>query len=385
MFIFKTSKNFEGNGFLDFNCSEKLVLINKASSDSSTVELYNKDLQQIDEIVINPAKTIRVIEFSDDYLAFSENNELFKVYKINPALNLNDANTYDLLAVVSNGFIITSYPDNDNKGFIGLLKNKEIAWKQMLVYMPFFIANTNICFGFPHFDENWVVKKDEFSCISLTNGKLLWTKSVSNLGKYSVGKSKATKNGEVDSFLGVNRQLVWACLNNGSLIGLNTETGAVAHQVGAPNTYPEELYMLEETRNQNFFYNHKSIFDDRNGKIIRLWHTGYSGADFDWCFEIDLNTDKLEVLITKVENATGIPFIIGDGPAWSFDDEFVYLCNYRDYKIALFNRKTKKIEWVHQIEVDPTRKSHIVKMEVQGNHWYIMDYSKTLFVFEREM
>ena len=264
-------------------------------------------------------------------------------------------------------------PDITRRGFYDI-KEKKILWESEILNNPILINDSIF--------SNSITKIERFD---FRTGELLWSRPINETGKYFSKPDKKWIEGEVDKFLGIHKELLWVCLGNGLLIGMDVKSGAVIHQVGGPKQYPAELHMMEETRAQNFFYNHYSIFDNENGKIIRLWHAGYSNADFDWNFEVDLNVQEPNLTISNVENTTGQPFII-DGnpcPVWPFDDKYIYVCNYRDYKMALFNRKTKKIEWVHEMEVEPSKRSFIIKMEVYGNRWYILDNSKTLFIYEK--
>ncbi|MBY0349152.1 MAG: hypothetical protein K2W79_12905 [Hydrotalea flava] len=282
-------------------------------------------------------------------------------YQINPSGNL---------------FLISIGEDIFNRQCGGYdIKEKKTLWINGNISNPIVLRG--------HF---FTYINDKIQRFDLNTGILIWTCLIQELGKYYNKIENKWHDGEVYSFLGIYNGFLWVCLNNGLLIGIDISTGSIMQKVGVPNQYPPELHMLDETIQQNFFYNHYSIFDEKNGKIIRLWHAGYSNESFNWIFETDLNTNKPELTISKVKNTTGIPFVIDGNPCpiWPFDDEFIYVCNYRDYKIALFNRKTKQIEWVHEIEVEPPKRSFIIKMEVQGNRWYILDNSKTLYVYERE-
>lgn len=256
---------------------------------------------------------------------------------------------------------------------------KRILWKSEAINNP--VIMNGLIFS------NSINKVERFD---LETGEMLWSQSVLKLGSYYVDKlefNRKVHEGEVDCLLGIYKKVLWILLNNGMLLGLDIETGDIVDKVGAPKQYPAELFMMEETRESNFYYNHQSIFDSKQGKIIRLWHAGNSDANYAWYFEVDLNSTMPELAISKVDNITNRPFTIDGNPCplWPFDDDYMYVCNYRDYKLALFNRKTKKIDWIHQMEADSVKKSFIIKMEVRENYWYVLDNSKTLYVYKRKV
>lgn len=263
------------------------------------------------------------------------------------------------------------------RGLYDVSENR-IIWKNPALHNPAVINGMLF--------SNSLIKIERFE---LETGKMLWSQPISQYGDYYTGRSNIDRRmheGEVDRFLGIYKNVIWIVLNNGMLLGLNIENGSIAHKADAPKHYPPELFLLEETRKMNIFYNKQSVLDCKNGKIIHLWNAGNSDSTYDWYAEIDLNTASADFTISKVSNLTNMPFTIDGNPCplWPFDDEYIYVCNYQDYKIALFNRKNKTIKWVYQLEVEPSKRSFIEKMEVWGKFWYILDNSKTLYILEQE-
>jgi hypothetical protein len=217
----------------------------------------------------------------------------------------------------------------------------------------------------------------------LQTSNTFWSLAVSEYGKFYFLPDKKWRNGELKNLLGVYNTILWVLLTNATIIGVELETGKIIHQIKEPSSTPPKFGKLED-KGYNFWYNYNNFLDERQGKIMSLLYSGYAGKQFNCYYEIDLSTNQPQLIISEVENTASIPFKIDGNPCpiWPFDEEFVYLCNYRERKLALFERSSKKIIWVHEMEFQPNA-SFIIKMEVQGNRWYVLDNSKTLYVYER--
>lgn len=254
------------------------------------------------------------------------------------------------------------------------IKEKRILWISKQVLEPKILA-----------DYFFSYANSEIRHHDLATSDTIWSLSIDDIGRYySIGDKKSVE-GEVKRFLGVYDKVLWVLLNNAVIVGIDIETGIVSHEIKEPVQSPSKFGKLED-KGYNFWYNYNNFLDEGRGKIMSLLYSGYSEEQFNCYYEIDLNTSHPQLFVSEIENTSDIPFKI-DGtpcPIWPFDDDYIYVCNYRDYKLALFNRKTKQIDWVHQMEVDPAKKSFITKMEVHGNRWYVLDNSKTLYVYEQD-
>jgi hypothetical protein len=359
-------------GYRQHLAIDELYLYLAKENELTKVELTSESVCQN---VILHEKIDSLTQTNDDIIVyFSSKSKRIKKDGLMPIddAGYDDLIPYQLIPFDNLQLILVGEDIFDRQCGVYDIEEKKILWVNGNVGNPI-ILNGNL---FANLDN----KVERFD---LNTGSLIWSRLIQEHGKYDNRREMKSHDGEVDNFLGIYNGAVWICLKNGLLIGLDIVTGSVLHQVGAPQKYPPELYMLKETIEQNFFYNHQSVFDEKNGKIIRVWHAGYSEAHFDWSFEVDLNKPEPEVVIEKIENTTGALFSIDGGPSpiFPFDDEFIYTCNFRDRKIALFNRDSKKIEWVH--EIGEGEGSFITKMEVKNNRWYIQDYSQTLRVYER--
>ena len=218
----------------------------------------------------------------------------------------------------------------------------------------------------------------------LETSENIWKLSVKELGRHYFIADKEWKDGKLKELLGIHNDILWVLLYNASIIGIAMETGSSLYEIKGPSSVPSKFGKLED-KGYNFWYNYNSLLDEQQGKIIALLYSGYSTEQFNCYYEIDLNSSHPQLVVSEIKNITDIPFKIDGNPCpiWPFDDEYVYLCNYRDYKLALFNRKTKQIDWVHQMEIDSVNRSFIIKMKVQGTRWYVLDNSKTLHVYEK--
>ena len=229
----------------------------------------------------------------------------------------------------------------------------------------------------------FLIYKETITRVS-ENSHSLWSLSVADLGRHYFKSEKRWEKGEVDKFLGIYKMVLWVLLKNGLIIGLDIETGKIVHEIKEPVEYPLAYTLLDKELNN--FYGKPSMLDSVKGKIIGIAQSGIAGS-FPSYYEIDLDIPIVQLKIMQRPNDDFQGFHADGGAigyAWPFDNDYIYLCNYRDYKLALFNRMAKQIDWVHQMEVDPAKKTFIIKMEVHGNRWYVLDNSKTLYVYERE-
>ena len=262
---------------------------------------------------------------------------------------INDANydelvSYQQIPFNNLQFILVGEDILETKCGLYDISQKKILWVRENPINPIIVSG--------YFFSNLFEKIERRD---LQTGNLIWSFSVIELGRHYLKLEKKMGESAIDIILGIYKEVLWLCLKNGLLLGIDINTGKILHQVGAPIQYPSELNMMEDTRADNLFYNRYSFLDKKNGKIIRLWHAGYNDNDFDWYFETDLNQPNPQLVISKVENATQMPFVIDGNPCpiWPFDDEYIYVCNYRDCILALFGRNKKRIEWVVQMEMEP--------------------------------
>ncbi len=253
------------------------------------------------------------------------------------------------------------------------LQTKEILWVNGRIFNPIILTGCLL--------SDSVSKIERFD---LLTGELLWSQLVSEIGRHYLKFDKRWEKGEVDKFLGIYKMVLWVLLKNGLIIGLDIETGKIVHEIKEPVEYPLAYTLFDKELNN--FYGKPCMLDSVKGKIIGIAQSGIAGS-FPSYYEIDLDIPIVQLKIMQRPNDDFQGFHADGGAigyAWPFDNDYIYLCNYRDYKLALFNRMAKQIDWVHQMEVDPAKKTFIIKMEVHGNRWYVLDNSKTLYVYERE-
>lgn len=254
------------------------------------------------------------------------------------------------------------------------IDEKKILWTSKDVLDPIILS------GYLFSYANSEIRHHDFD-----TADVIWSRSVSEIGRHYVKIDKRWEDGEIDKVLGIYKNILWLLLKNGLIIGLNIETGKIAVEIKEPVEYPES-YQIIESNELNFYYAEPCMFDANNAKIIGLVQSNRIGSPAFY-YEVDLATPIPQLKITQLPNDNLELFYMEGGAigyAWPFDDEYIYVCNYRNYKLALFNRKTKQIDWVHQMDIETAKKSFIIKMEVQGNRWYVLDNSKTLYVYERE-
>ena len=332
---------------------------------------FEKEIQELipidsNELIIFMGKKSKRLDFASWRKIDDSEFEKYRVSPIKPYNNL----------------VFVRIPDeiDNDKEYRGLysLEQRHIIWQSDLVHNP-------IILGGSLFSNNFVDGKVER--FDLQTGNLLWSQSVVEPGRHTeigLGSKRIIHEGEVDNFLGVYKNILWLVLKNGLLLGLDVESGRILHEIKEPSVFPD-TFQLIKSQELNFFYSAFSMLDAENGKIFKLFQSNSSGAPVFY-HEIDLESAELQLKIEQISFANPDSFYMAGGAIgfrWPFDSDYIYLCNYRDYQIALFDRRTKKIEWVHEMEVDEKNKSFIIKMKVQGNRWYILDYSKTLYVYER--
>jgi outer membrane protein assembly factor BamB len=347
---------------------DKLYNINIRSGQKILIHNFEREIQDLiqsnsDELIVFMGKKSKRFSLSD--LKQIDDSE-FEKYRISP-----------IPAIGENVFVRIQNDGDSSVNYRGLysIKEKMLLWKSKNLNNPVAIGEYIFSNSFTR------IERFDFS-----TGELLWSRSVEEAGKYYFKPDKKWNEGEVERFLGVYKELLWVVLKNGLLIGLDVGTGRIVHQIKEPVTYPKS-YKLFGDEYPNQYYCEPCLLDKSNGKVIGLTQSNSHESNIMY-YEINLSSENYGLEIAELNASKfGNSHIEGGaiGYSWPFDNEYIYVCNYRDYKIALFSRNTKNIEWVHEIEVDSSKKSFIIKMEIQGNRWYILDNSKTLFVYERAM
>lgn len=380
MFESKYKLNLDIDSASDFVVSSKDAVLKKkndrlmqVSFDSGKIIREMKFEFRISELIAQYGRSDAIIYLWQDgrkgkYLKFDIDK-----WQINSDSAFESNRFYPMLPIQD--FILTRIGDDVFNYTPGLysISERKVIWENESIVNPVVISASLF--------SNSINKVEHFN---LETGEMLWSQSVSEIGRHFLKREKQWKEGEVDKFLGVYKKEVWVLLKNGLIIGLDIETGKIIHEIKEPVEYPQSYALFDKELNN--FYGKPCMLDIVKGKIIGVVQSGTVGS-FPSYYEIDLNVDKVQLKIMQRRDNTFGDFNADGGAigyAWPFDDDYIYLCDYRNYKLALFNRSTKEIVWVHKMEVDPAKKTFIVKMEVHGNRWYVLDNSKTLYVYERE-
>lgn len=225
-----------------------------------------------------------------------------------------------------------------------------------------------------NFVSDYIIAKTgqlEYSRLSIETGDVLWS--------YSFEGYKKTKNihGQEEAvsvynsekpFTGVINNQLWVSLNTFQHLVLDINTG-------------EQLALLGNPYKPNKDFHSQKLMsggqiDEKQGKIIALGNCRYR--------EIDTNTFEATFIDLREEFDKYGVSSVGDT---RFDDDYIYFYDKIFFgeqprnKVAVLDRKTLKVVWVHDFAQYGT---FPMQMEKTEKHLFVLDSGGTLHIFERE-
>lgn len=269
------------------------------------------------------------------------------------------------------------------KGTAGVsnLVTGEVYWELENARLLF--RNADFIFG--GFDR----KEKVLSRIDMKSGKALWTCDISRFRPpYSAKYSKEKKQHNIIKiFLGKFRNQFWMGMESGHLLCLDVHTGTVLHHLdheffGTPEDKRFKTVEGEDLVTQIPF-GQLCQLDTERGEIYNMMGDQYQ--------VIDLNNDQLKYEEHTIDTSAcherfekfcqpGTPVVDPYNKSW------VYCCDKHNAVICLVDRDTKSVIWSEYIgyeELDSQKFWSIGRIEVLKDKLLILDWLKTLHVYDR--
>lgn len=238
--------------------------------------------------------------------------------------------------------------------------------------------NMNYTFGLVCLECNslYATIEKNISKIEKLTGNSLW--QFSNLSDYNWMQKSIyedeppyEKEAEAIKFLGVYKDLLWVVLNGGSLLALDINTGEVKRYIyqGKPKEAVDKIL-------DNATFSIYSFIDEKDGKIINLFHDFYLEYDLEKLndfFEYSTFTESTKKFGLELDKIGG------------YDEDYIYSYEGSDNnRFAVFCRYKKEIIWSGEIEEVKGKFPAIRDLQYGANKLYVLDHDHTLHVFERE-
>ncbi|MEL7145205.1 MAG: hypothetical protein AAFO69_02465 [Bacteroidota bacterium] len=173
---------------------------------------------------------------------------------------------------------------------------------------------------------------------------------------------------EFSSLTGLHDNVLWIVLTSGKILGLSNETGLQRYTL---ESFP--ISDSDTTHQKPVALGRSMQIDINTGLMFGIHNKHY--------VELDLKQNDLHSICTTLPKSTLDANIVGS--KFPFDDDYIYFCDDRQGKIAVFDRHWKEVVWSHQLDIKQEGIAQILEMKYQDHKWYILDRHQTLHIFER--
>jgi outer membrane protein assembly factor BamB len=351
-----------------------------------------KKIHNVEDFVIYAGNSLFITN-NKSILAYNiDFKQIFQIETIEKLQEIYTNSTYLWVNTITGiGYLITKdftasskdffikYIDNENNILCSINKitfkkdiNGQSLWGIEDRLFMYLVTNKNIFY-----------KKNKNLLIAINNltGEILWQFHLSN--QYNFYRKSNFENSpdeyyeaEIIRIIGEYNDAVWVVLNNGRLLGLETQTGKVKHDLLKPlNFITEEKRYFEASR--------KSAIDKEKGILFGINQTHY--------FEIDLQKPEESYLYYDISETCILNQIEADYPSYELvwhQNEIFIGQNQQHYDkrpchVGIFDRETRQIIWTsRQLDEEVVFKG-IRKIDYAENRLYVLDMENNLYVFER--
>ena len=204
-------------------------------------------------------------------------------------------------------------------------------------------------------------------CHNISTGEVLWIYSFAGYPKTKNirGKEEAVS---VAGYTGVVDNKLWISLNTLQHLVLDIDTGEQIALLGQPYKYTKDYYSQKVMSGGQI--------DEKQKKIISLGNSQYR----------EINTDTFEATFIDLREEFDKYGVSSVGDT-RFDDDYIYFYDKIFFgeqprnKVAVLDRKTLKVVWVHDFAQYGT---FPMQMEKTDRHLFVLDSGGTLPIFERD-
>lgn len=212
---------------------------------------------------------------------------------------------------------------------------------------------------------------DNLARFSLETGEVLWSYSFAGYPKTKNihGKEESVSvHNSAKAFTGVIDNKLWVSLNTSQHLILDINTGEQIALLGQPYKYTKDYYAQKVMSGGQI--------DEKQKKIISLGNSQYR----------EINTDTFEATFIDLREEFDKYGVSSVGDT-RFDDDYIYFYDKIFFgeqprnKVAVLDRKTLKVVWVHDFAQYGT---FPMQMEKTDRHLFVLDSGGTLHIFERD-
>ncbi len=208
---------------------------------------------------------------------------------------------------------------------------------------------------------------DNLTRLSIDTGEIIWTYSFEGYPKTKSVHGKEV-NVNLGGFTGVIGNKLWISLNTLQHLVLDVETGEQLALLGQPYKYNKDYYTQKVMSGGQI--------DVKQEKIISLGNCQYR----------EINTNNFEATFIDLREEFDRHGVSSVGDT-RFDDDYIYFYDKIFFgaqprnKVAVLDRKTLKVVWVHDFAQYGT---FPMQMEKTDRHLLVLDSGGTLHIFEKE-
>ncbi|NBB31978.1 hypothetical protein [Cellulophaga sp. BC115SP] len=348
---------------LGFSTNDQYLFVPRISKKITVYEYFNNSMRSIE----TPFDLHDIVCLDDNLFILTDSYQRSGfIYEIEDLENIN------LFRDISNYVVIDRMNDYlkvdiIDKTLIGInwlpalynWREDIVLWKQnygLNFVSNYIIAKTN------HF---------EYSRLSIDTGEIIWTYSFEGYPKVKnqYGKDENVMLHNSDkAFTGVIDKQLWVSLNTSQHLVLDIDTGEQLALLGQPYKYNKDYYTQKVMSGGQI--------DVKQEKIISLGNCQYR----------EINTNNFEATFIDLREEFDKHGVSSVGDT-RFDDDYIYFYDKIFFgaqprnKVAVLDRKTLKVVWVHDFAQYGT---FPMQMEKTDRHLLVLDSGGTLHIFEKE-
>lgn len=316
----------------------------------------------------------------NDLYYLSKDNEKYKVFSDNFSISIEDSaqsihkGEKKIYIILLNGKCV-EYLINERRINILPFENVRCIHEKYIIY--YFGNVFNRTFGVSNIEFNEILFESKsyigdyfyksfvfnFSykklvCKNIFDGNILWQKELNTYGTYKVNGEE--REMDVQKYIGVRDGVLFIKAGYKYLLGFNIENGEETHKY--------EIKGNLSTLNNPFL-------DHKNGVIFSTDSKNY--------YEFDLTQSDYKTFdITETTALNKVkPYRVG---GWE-GNKLYFWEGAENNRFGVFNRTTKEIEWVGEIEEMKDTFNAIIDLKYGNGKIYVLDHDHTLHIYAEEI
>lgn len=203
-------------------------------------------------------------------------------------------------------------------------------------------------------------RKDNISCRSIKDQRLIWSFNVSEIGKHI--SSGEERDGKIGSSIFLYNDLLIAYIASSKIVAINQLTGEIKWHVSLNGEFATcnmdsngFLYCLETFQKEEIKVN-LYIIDARIGKVL-----------------------KKKNFKNEIENTVGKEVKFMDYGGITLTDDSIFFCLLEDMLLLRINKNSFEIDWYYEHKYPINAQS----VKIAKNHLIFQDQEKDVYIFKR--